>query len=68
MDLDKKQIYKDNKGRSGIYRITNKINGKQYIGSSKNLRSRFAHYLSVEAIKLDSMAICKSLLKYGGAP
>lgn len=65
MGLLKKQIYKDNKGRSGVYRITNKRNGKQYIGSSKDLRSRFAHYLSIEAIKLDSMTICKSLLKNG---
>jgi len=32
---------------------------------AKDLRSRFAHYLSIEAIKLDSMTICKSLLKNG---
>jgi hypothetical protein len=36
VDLQKLRIIKDNKKRSGIYRWTNKVNGKIYIGSSLN--------------------------------
>jgi hypothetical protein len=32
-DIQKKQIYSENKGKAGIYRSTNFIIGKQYIGS-----------------------------------
>ena len=32
--------------QSGIYRILNTINGKIYIGSSKDVNSRFAHHRS----------------------
>jgi len=37
---------KDNKDKCGIYKWTNKINGKTYIGSSVNLSSRISNYLS----------------------
>ena len=39
-DTQKKLIYLDNKGKTGIYRWTNIISGKSYVGSSihnKNL-------------------------------
>ncbi len=32
---------------SGIYQIRNKVNGKLYIGSSKNIRDRYLHHLSL---------------------
>lgn len=32
-DIAKASIYLDNKGKSGVYRWVNLINGKQYIGS-----------------------------------
>ena len=38
-DVQKLDILKD-KGKSGIYFWVNKINGKTYIGSSKNLGKR----------------------------
>ena len=31
----------ENKGRAGIYRFTNVLNGKTYVGSSVDLRDRF---------------------------
>lgn len=33
------------KNQSGVYKITNKVNGKFYIGSSKNLSERFRSHL-----------------------
>jgi len=32
-----KIIFKDNKGKSGIYRLTNSITGATYVGSAVNL-------------------------------
>ena len=43
---NKKQIINDNKCRGGIYRFTNKTNGKKYIGHSKNLSRRFSEYFT----------------------
>ena len=39
IDIDKSKVYKDNKGKSGIYRWNNKITHKSYVGSSINLGS-----------------------------
>lgn len=36
-DLQKEDILNENKGKSGVYRWTNKETGKTYIGSSENL-------------------------------
>lgn len=38
---DKKLILIENKGKTGIYRGTNLINSKTYIGSANDLRTRF---------------------------
>lgn len=37
-DIHKLQIVKENKGKSGVYKWTNKMNGNYYVGSSSNLR------------------------------
>ena len=44
---DKYNIYKDNKGKCGIYRWTNLVKGKSYIGSSISLYNRFSKYYSL---------------------
>ena len=68
-DLQKLQILNDNKGKSGIYRWTNLINGKSYIGNSANLNRRFREYYNIHhlesALKKSNSKIFGSLLKYG---
>lgn len=42
-------IYNGNSRKSGVYKITNKTNGRTYIGSSKEFKSRWRkHELSLE--------------------
>jgi hypothetical protein len=43
-DLQKVDILKENKGKSGIYRWTNNATGKSYVGSSVNLYRRLRQY------------------------
>lgn len=68
-DEDKKLILKENRGKSGIYRLTNKINGKCYIGSAVNLTRRFSDYYSEEKLKNYlknyKSKIYSAILKYG---
>lgn len=67
-DLNKKLIIRENKGKAGVYKWTNKITGKSYIGSSINLGSRIKDYFNysfLTLVKNKNMIIYKSLLKYG---
>jgi len=65
-EADKDKILSDNKNKSGIYKWTNLINGKQYIGSSNNLKRRFMEYFNENyLLKNKSMYICNSLIKHG---
>jgi excinuclease UvrABC nuclease subunit len=45
-DTCKAQILSENRKKSGIYKWTNLINGKQYIGSEINLSERLSSYYS----------------------
>jgi len=45
-EADKDKIIKENNNKSGIYMLTNSINGKRYIGSSENLKRRFCEYFN----------------------
>lgn len=56
---------KENNKKSGIYRWTNKVNGKTYVGSSVLLSRRFLVYYNLIKIGKSNMLIAKALLKYG---
>lgn len=65
-DSQKKKIYLENKGKSGIYMWVNTINNKKYVGSSADLHRRFSAYYSVAfLVKYDTMLIHRAILKYG---
>ncbi|KAG0122326.1 hypothetical protein HOY82DRAFT_527450 [Tuber indicum] len=65
MYIEKYHILKENRGKSGIYMFTNKINKKRYIGSSQNLTKRFYEYFNTNyLLKCNYMAICCALLKH----
>lgn len=62
----KLEIFKENKGKSGIYIWENQINGNRYIGSSVHLTIRFKSYFnSNHLLKYTNMTIYKALLKHG---
>jgi len=53
---------------SGIYKIENKINGKFYIGSSKNIEKRFkVHKRGLNSNKHHNIYLQRSWLKYGAS-
>jgi len=62
--LQKSQILQENKNKSGIYRWTNLLNGKSYIGSSKIISSRLYSYYSENTLKKSGSLIYKAILKY----
>lgn len=68
-DTNKLLILNDNKGKSGIYRWTNLVNGYSYIGNSVNLNRRFREYYNIHhlqpALTKSKSKIHGSLLKYG---
>nr|AAC72267.1 COI i4 protein [Cyclocybe aegerita] len=64
---NKLDILKEQKDKSGVYCLINKINGNAYVGSSINLASRMKNYLNnifLKSKKNINMPIVKALLKY----
>jgi group I intron endonuclease len=63
----KAHILNENKGKAGVYCLTNTLNGKTYIGSSNNLRRRFYDYFNINTLiaRRHRVTIYKALLKYG---
>jgi|SRR5271154_2325141 len=68
IDRNKCTIIEENKSKSGIYRLVNKVNGKSYIGSSTYLSNEFSNYYYLNSLTLQvkgSIVISRALLKYG---
>jgi group I intron endonuclease len=68
--LNKLDIFKDNKDKSGIYILYNIINNKIYIGRSTDLRRRFMEYYNINYLKNRKVRnrnsrVCNALLIYG---
>jgi len=62
----KKAILKENKGKAGIYMLTNKLTGDIYVGQSIDLRKRFMKYFSLSYINSrKELIISRALIKYG---
>jgi group I intron endonuclease len=62
----KKDILNENKGKSGIYMLTNKLTNKIYIGQSKDISNRFKNYFNRSYLKSKAnLRICRTLLEYG---
>nr|YP_009072337.1 GIY-YIG endonuclease [Sclerotinia borealis]AIJ56792.1 GIY-YIG endonuclease [Sclerotinia borealis] len=60
-------ILKEQRDKSGVYCLINKVNGHAYVGSSMNLASRMRNYLNKAFLKSKqnaNMPITKALLKY----
>lgn len=68
-DIDKLQTLTENKNKAGVYRWTNLINGKSFVGSSINLGRRFREYFNINflesEIKKNKSIIYRSLIKSG---
>lgn len=62
----KKDILIENKGKSGIYMLTNNITKKIYIGQSSDLSNRFKNYFNFSYISSKAnLPINRALIKYG---
>jgi group I intron endonuclease len=64
-EIQKSLILGVNKNKSLIYRWVNKINNKDYIGSSSNAHVRFKKYYDKFILQNINMSIYKAILKYG---
>src|SRR5205814_2523777 len=61
----RKDILKENKGKSGIYMLTNKLTNDLYIGQSADISKRFKNYFNFSYIKSkDSFIISRALIKH----
>jgi len=65
---DRVKILRETRGKSGVYCIINKTNGRRYVGSSVHLAKRLAYYLSINnstVLPPARSAIYNSIKKYG---
>lgn len=63
--MQKKEIIIENTDKAFVYRWTNKISGKEYLGSTANSKKRLNFYFDKGSIQGVKMPIYMALLKYG---
>lgn len=63
--MQKKEIIIENTEKAFVYRWTNKINGKEYLGSTSNGKKRLNFYFDKGSIQRIKTPIYMALLKYG---
>jgi len=62
----KNLIKQEEINKSGVYKITNLINNKIYIGCSKNISSRYrSHICNLKQGKSECRILQKAIIKYG---
>jgi len=61
----RKQIINENADKSFVYRWTNKINGKTYLGSTANGKKRLNFYFDKGSLLTKKIPIYMAILKYG---
>lgn len=64
---DRDEILKDNKGKSGIYLITNELNKEMYVGSSYGNPKRLRKHTIIKHINnyKENSIVYSSIKKYG---
>lgn len=65
-NISKEKFLLENRNKCGIYRFTNKLNGKSYVGSSIDLSKRFSQYFSRKVLlnRRFVSIIYQAILKY----
>ena len=62
----KNLIQKEQVNKAGVYKITNIINGKYYLGGSKNISSRYrSHLYTLKNNKSSCRILQNAVIKYG---
>ena len=62
---NKSLIFKDNKGKAFVYRWINKLNGKEYLGSTSSAKRRLNTYYDLKTLGEVNMPIYNAILKHG---
>ena len=60
-----KKIYNFKRGTCGVYLVTNKLNGKRYVGSSVDVAGRLSTHFGRDARKYSDKPFYADILKYG---
>jgi hypothetical protein len=55
--INKSLIFKDNKGKAFVYRWINKLNGKEYLGSTSSAKRRLNTYYDLKTLGEVNMPI-----------
>ena len=63
--INKSLIFKENKDKAFVYRWINKLNGKEYLGSTSSAKRRLNTYYDLKTLGEVNMPIYNAILKHG---